>query len=107
MSRRLNATVHVRDDDGDDHMFTPEDEVPAWAADRIGDHAWDGPAEKPDEAEAPPAADDRPPAANAGEDKWRAYAIKRGVPEDEAKGLNKDQLKERVATLPPASPPAE
>jgi hypothetical protein len=40
MAKKLNATVHVTDDDGDTHMFTPDDEVPAWAAKKIGDHAW-------------------------------------------------------------------
>lgn len=58
MSKRLSGTVHVQDDDGNDHMFTPEDEVPGWAAAKMGDHVWadadENKAEdKPAEAEAP------------------------------------------------------
>ena len=53
-ARRLAGTVHVQDDDGNDHMFTPDDEVPAWAAKQMGDHVWaDAQAEDADEAEAP------------------------------------------------------
>jgi hypothetical protein len=52
MSKRLAGTVHVRDEAGNDHMFTPDDEVPAWAAKQMGDHVWaDAQAEQAEQAE--------------------------------------------------------
>ena len=35
MAKRLNSTVHVRDDDGRPHAFGPDDDVPGWAAAKI------------------------------------------------------------------------
>lgn len=40
---RLHCTVIVVDDDSMAHTFGPGDEVPDWAKDRIGGHAWNRP----------------------------------------------------------------
>lgn len=40
MGKVLNNTVHVLGDDGQYHIFGPEDEVPDEYAEKIGDHAW-------------------------------------------------------------------
>lgn len=40
--QRLNAVVHVHRDDGPSQAFGPDDEVPDWAKDKIGRHAWAG-----------------------------------------------------------------
>jgi hypothetical protein len=105
MSRHLTATVHVRDDSGEDHMFGPEDEVPSWAVNKIDNpDVWSEPAPSEPEPDLGPDGELKAPAANAGEDKWRAYALRRGIPEDELAGLDKTQIRERVATLPPPAP---
>lgn len=39
---RLVAHVHVTDQDGRHRVFGPSDEVPDWAKDQIGGHAWEG-----------------------------------------------------------------
>lgn len=40
MGKRLKTYVHVLGDDGDNHVFGPQDEVPQEFAEKIGDHAW-------------------------------------------------------------------
>ena len=101
MSRQLVGTVHVQDEDGTDHAFGPDDTVPGWAAKKITNPlAWEGEDDEPDEPE--PA---KAPPGNAGEEKWRAYALDRGVPETDLAGLSRDQIKEKVAALD--APPAE
>lgn len=89
MSRHLVGTVHVQDENGNDHAFGPDDEVPAWAAEKITNPgAWDGPAEELEPA------GPKPPAGNAGDEKWRAYAVALGVPEAEVAKLDRDAVKD-------------
>lgn len=38
--RKLNATVHVHQEDGSVNVYGPDDDVPAADAKKIGDHAW-------------------------------------------------------------------
>lgn len=43
---KLAMYVHFTDSDGNRHVFGPDDEVPAWAAEAIGadhPHAWSEP----------------------------------------------------------------
>lgn len=40
MARRLKTFVHVHQDDGEVHVYGPEDDVPDEDAEKIGDHAW-------------------------------------------------------------------
>ena len=42
------------------------------------------------------------PGARADHAAWMAYAVSRGMPEDQARGLTRDQL--RVRLLPPRGP---
>lgn len=43
MAKKLNANVHVQDDDGDMHVFGPDDTVPAWARKKITNKSvWEG-----------------------------------------------------------------
>ncbi|MEU8136584.1 hypothetical protein [Streptodolium elevatio] len=84
MGRRLRTHVHVHDADGRTHVFGPDDDVPDWAAERIGNpKAWadDAPADGPE-----PDADDtdensEPPRSGpgSGEASWAAYAAARGI----------------------------
>lgn len=51
MAKKLNANVHVVDDNGQSHTFGPDDTVPAWAKKKIDNESvWDG---EDDEPEAP------------------------------------------------------
>lgn len=44
----------------------------------------------------PPADPAAAPAGNASRDEWEAYAVREGVPEDEASGLGREALKAAV-----------
>jgi hypothetical protein len=78
---RLASYVHVQDDQGANHVFGPDDEVPGWAEKAITNpKAWaDAPA-------GPAMGDGEPPRAGrgSGRDAWAAYAANHGVdvPED-------------------------
>lgn len=37
----LVSHVHVFDDEGDTHVFGPEDDVPEWAARKMGAHCFE------------------------------------------------------------------
>ncbi|OCB09232.1 hypothetical protein A5717_26005 [Mycolicibacterium porcinum] len=85
----LATHVAVRDDDGTVHSFGPDSDVPEWAARKITNpNVWeDGEAPFPADDEGVDAAggggdDDLPPPLSgkgSGEDKWRAYADRKGV----------------------------
>lgn len=38
----LVATVHVLSDDGHRHVFSPGDDLPEWAARKMGAHCFEG-----------------------------------------------------------------
>ena len=61
---KLNTYVHVQGDDGQMHVFGPDDDVPAWAAEKITNPgAWEQ-----DKSEDKPAAPrgDKAPARRRG-----------------------------------------
>lgn len=74
MGRRLNTTVIVQPKPGSGDagflVLGPDDDVPEWAADQIGDHAWEA-----DDTAGPP------PKAGKGSSKeaWVEYATAHGV----------------------------
>lgn len=84
----LTTHVAVRDDDGVTHSFGPGDEVPEWAARKITNpKVWEA-GEAPfsvdegSDATGGGGDDDLPPPQSgkgSGEDKWRAYADRKGV----------------------------
>lgn len=88
MSRKLATHVHAHVTDGDgnvvsSHVFGPDDKVPAWAVDQLGDHVWEGPGDDEPEVASSPA----PPRAGAGSSReaWAIYAADHGVTvEDDA-----------------------
>lgn len=88
MPRRLRSYVHVRDDKHVTHVFGPDDEIPAWAAEQITNpKAW---APHPDDDQRQsagngngaaagteqPATGGRPPKVGTGSSRedWAAYA---------------------------------
>jgi hypothetical protein len=73
MGRRLMG------DDGQHHVFGPDDEVPAEFADKIGDHAWSSTDDERPAGTPPPQS-----GKGSGVDAWAAYAAEQGVavPED-------------------------
>jgi hypothetical protein len=83
----LTTHVALFDEQGVLHQFGPGSDVPAWAARKITNpNVWEG-------GDAPEGGDDGdgdgpPPKAGkgSGEDKWRAYAERRGVDVSEAEG---------------------
>lgn len=54
----------------------------------------DAPAEPAPEPDPAPDPDARP-AGNASADEWRAYAVARGMSQEEADGLGRDELRDR------------
>lgn len=74
MGSKLAAFVHVHDENGETHVFGPEDSVPGWARKAITNPAaWA--AGDDEDGDAAPSR----PAKNAGKDKWAAYAQSIGV----------------------------
>jgi hypothetical protein len=76
---RLASYVHVADERGVMHVFGPDDEVPAWAAERITNpSAW---AEDPADGGEAPNADAPPPrhGKGSGREAWSAFAAGHGV----------------------------
>lgn len=110
MARRLNSFVHV-----DGEWYGPDSKVPARAAKKIGDHAWeddgeDGP-ETVDEDTNPgpkePAPVEAPPRSGRGSgvDAWRAYAEANGYDTDDE--MSRDDviaLLEREGVVEPEQP---
>jgi hypothetical protein len=95
MSKRLKTFVHIPDDQGGYAIFGPDDEVPAWAAERVGDHVWED-----DAADS----DGPPPKAGKGSsaDAWVAYAQDNGVDVDA--DAKRDDI---IAALEAAGVPTE
>lgn len=81
MSRRLVSYVHVLGDDGQYHVFGPDDDVPKWALDKMGDHCF----------EAGDAAGDVP-AKSAAKAEWVKYAVSQGAEESTAEAMTKEDL---------------
>lgn len=97
MGKTLAVNVIVADDKGEPHTYLAgDDNVPEWAAAKLGDHCWgdpsdDSPAAAVAAALAGPGTDhssdefadasDIPPmgGAGSGQDAWAAYAEKLGV----------------------------
>jgi hypothetical protein len=85
---RLTSFVHVSGDDGQYGVFGPDDDVPEWAARKIGVHAWqDGKHPYPDAAEGA-----EPPRSGkgSGREAWAAFASDKGV--DVAEDATRDEL---------------
>lgn len=53
MARELTTYVWLSDEHGNPVGFGPGDEVPAWAADKIGDHCYADDSDKDDEGGKP------------------------------------------------------
>jgi len=79
MGRRLNSYVHIPDEEGGYAIFGPDDEVPSWAAAKVGDHVW---------------ADDAgsKPAKSAAKAEWVTFAVSQGAEESDAEAMTKDEL---------------
>jgi hypothetical protein len=79
MARRLNTTVHVRDEAGVDHAFAPGVPVPAWAAERITNpKVWVEVSDDFAPADQPEAAPEPPVSVPAGQEADRAPKRRRG-----------------------------
>lgn len=83
----LVSHVHIVDERGESHIYAPDDEVPEWAARKMGAHCFEGGQHPyPDEADGPVLPDREfgvePPRAGRGatRDAWLAYAAEKGVP---------------------------
>lgn len=50
MAKRLTSHVHVADEDGNTHVFGPDDKLPAWASKAITNKAAYEEDDEPDEA---------------------------------------------------------
>lgn len=83
MGRALRTYVHVHDEDGQTHVFGPDDEVPAWAAKRITNPAaWEDDAGEDtggqqaggEQTGAPPRS-----GKGSGKEAWAAYAAQHDV----------------------------
>ena len=94
MAKKLNAFVHVEDDDGVRHVFGPEDTVPAWASKKIGDHAYAKSDEDEDEVVAGPS-QVGPPAKNPSE---VAKTTEPGETPEEAKAKAEAEAAAKAAT---------
>lgn len=78
MGRRLRTNVHVHDDNGTSHVFTPRDDVPQWAAERITNpKAWADDEATNDDGPG----DGEPPRSGAGSGKaaWAEHAASLGL----------------------------
>jgi hypothetical protein len=78
---RLATHVHVQDDQGQNHVFGPGDDVPDWAAKAITNpNAWaDKPAKQEPNGGQAPAGEPPRGGAGSGRDAWAAYAAEKGV----------------------------
>lgn len=99
---RLATHVHVQDDQGQNHVFGPGDDVPDWAAKAITNpNAWE---EAPVGIPAARTAGGEPPRAGkgSGRDAWAAYAAEHGVdvPEDASRDDIIAELEQRGVVSP-------
>jgi hypothetical protein len=97
--------VHLHDDNGTLVSLLPGDEVPGWAARRIGDHALASGDSTDDDGDDEEGGHDGPPPRHgrgSGEDKWRAYAEQNSVDVSNAEG--RDDV---IAALELAGVPVE
>jgi hypothetical protein len=85
--------IAKNDEGGDVYVYQggvlPPDQDEAWLAQMVAEGLV---AEVSDEAEAATR-----PARNAGRDPWLAYALANGVPEEEASGLSRDELRDLLS----------
>lgn len=92
MPGRLRTHVHVTDEHGQSHVFTPHDQIPDWAATRITNpkawaegenpHQHDGAEDASEKVPQDLGDGARPsgrPAATATKDVWCAYAAVLGI----------------------------
>jgi hypothetical protein len=92
---KLVSYVHVADERGTFAAFGPDDEVPEWAARKMGAHCFEGGVHPlADEKESP--SDTPPPKAGAGSSKeaWASYAAGKGVEVED--GASRDQILEAL-----------
>lgn len=93
--RRLAVHVTVASEPGGAGFatFGPDDDVPKWAAEQMGDHVWAGKAAEPTE----PAPTEVPPkgGAGSGRDEWAAYAASLEVAVED--GDTRDDIVEKLA----------
>jgi hypothetical protein len=93
---RLSTYVHVRDDRDELHVFGPDDEVPEWAAHKMGKHVFEGEEHPfPDEdgdGETDREAGQEPARAGKGSsrDAWVAFSAEQGHPV--AGDVTRDQI---------------
>lgn len=92
--RKLRSNVHVHDEHGRSHVFGPDDQVPAWVAERITNpRAWqdndpeDEPPAGTTDGASPPSGEPKtaagppPPKSGpgSGTDRWAEYATAHNV----------------------------
>lgn len=70
---RLVSYVHVFDDEGEPHAFGPDDDVPEWAAAKMGPHCFETDADAVEGVEPPRAG------KGSGRDAWAEFASTKGV----------------------------
>jgi hypothetical protein len=103
MAAHLVSNVHVYDERGEVHVFGVDDDVPEWAARKMGAHCFeDGehpfPESSADEGDTPP------PKAGAGSsaEAWSKFAASKGV--DVPADAKRDDV---IAALEAAGVPTE
>ena len=117
MSRRLagQGVIHVRDEDGVDHVFTPGETVPSWAAKQITNpKAWGGEPADDGDADGTAGVTDPPPpppvipppmgGPGSGVAEWLAYAGSLNVEVPEESRGKRDEV---IAVLRAAGKPVE
>lgn len=74
MGRHFASFVHVMGDDGQYHIFGPDDDIPKWAADAVGDHVWADDESDQDGGGEPPRS-----GPGSGKTAWAAFAADHDV----------------------------
>lgn len=93
---RLVSYVHVNGDGGQPHVFGPDDEVPEWAARKMGPHCFDGDHPYPDESRKSGTEPSRN-GKGSSLDAWVAFAAENG--HDVDPGTSRDQVIADLAIL--------
>lgn len=105
MARIGKYAVHLSDGIGTLHSFLPGDEVPEWAAARMGEHCFADPDDEDEDTDIEYDAVAGPPpkvGPGSGQAKWRAYAEAHGVDVSNVEG--RDAV---IAALAEAGVPVE